>query len=136
MLVDGQPVFACLRKPEHMDGHDVVTLEGVPEDMRRVLSEAFLLEGAVQCGFCIPGIVIRASGLLRHGHTQDREEVAKALDGHFCRCTGYARIIDAIETAGEAWNDHKQLPQRGAAAAFLFRRRVRIGPESSPQSSA
>jgi xanthine dehydrogenase molybdenum-binding subunit len=110
VLVDGQPVLACLRKPEHMQGHEVVTLEGVPEDMRRVLSEAFLLEGAVQCGFCIPGIVIRAAGLLEHNRTQDRETVAKALDAHLCRCTGYARIIDAIQTAGEAWNDHKQLP--------------------------
>jgi len=112
VLVDGQPVLACLRKPEHMAGHDVVTLEGVPEEMRRVLSEAFLLEGAVQCGFCIPGIVVRASGLLRHDRTHDRQEVAKALDAHLCRCTGYARIIDAIQTAGEAWNDHKQLPSK------------------------
>jgi selenium-dependent xanthine dehydrogenase len=110
VLVDGQPVLACLRKPEHMAGRDVVTLEGVPEEMRRVLSEAFLLEGAVQCGFCIPGIVIRAAGLLEHGRTHDREAVAKSLDAHLCRCTGYARIIDAIQTAGEAWNDHKQLP--------------------------
>ena len=70
VLVDGQPVLACLRKPEHMEGRDVVTLEGVPEDMRRVLGEAFLLEGAVQCGFCIPGIVIRAAGLLQHKRTQ------------------------------------------------------------------
>jgi CO/xanthine dehydrogenase Mo-binding subunit/aerobic-type carbon monoxide dehydrogenase small subunit (CoxS/CutS family) len=116
VLVDGQPVLACLRKPEHMAGREVVTLEGVPENMRRVLGEAFLLEGAVQCGFCIPGIVIRASGLLQHNRTQDREEVAKALDGHLCRCTGYARIIDAIQTAGEAWcaqrePDQKQLPR-------------------------
>jgi CO/xanthine dehydrogenase Mo-binding subunit/aerobic-type carbon monoxide dehydrogenase small subunit (CoxS/CutS family) len=108
VLVDGQPVLACLRKPEHMAGHDVVTLEGVPEDMRRVLSEAFLLEGAVQCGFCIPGIVIRASGLLQHGHAHDREVIAKALDSHICRCTGYACIVDAIQTAGEAWCDHKE----------------------------
>ena len=93
-----------------MAGRDVVTLEGVPEDMRRVLGEAFLLEGAVQCGFCIPGIVIRASGLLQHNRTQDRQEVAKSLDAHLCRCTGYARIVDAIQTAGEAWQDHKQLP--------------------------
>ena len=112
VLVDGQPVLACLRKPEHMAGRDVVTLEGVPEDMRRVLGEAFLLEGAVQCGFCIPGIVIRAAGLLQHNRTQDRQEVAKSLDAHLCRCTGYARIIDAIQTAGEAWNDHKQLPSK------------------------
>jgi selenium-dependent xanthine dehydrogenase len=110
VLVDGQPVLACLRKPEHMDGRDVVTLEGVPEEMRRVLSEAFLLEGAVQCGFCIPGIVIRAAGLLEHNRAHDREAVAKSLDAHLCRCTGYARILDAIQTAGEAWNDHKQLP--------------------------
>jgi xanthine dehydrogenase molybdenum-binding subunit len=110
VLVDGQPVLACLRKPEHMAGRNVVTLEGVPEEMRRVLSEAFLMEGAVQCGFCIPGIVIRAAGLLEHGRTHDREAVAKSLDAHLCRCTGYARIIDAIQTAGEAWNDHKQLP--------------------------
>src|ERR1700722_11981255 len=117
VLVDGQPVLACLRKPEHMQGHDVVTLEGVPEEMRRVLSEAFLMEGAVQCGFCIPGIVIRAAGLLEHNRTQDRETVAKALDAHLCRCTGYARIIDAIQTAGEAWcaqkePDHKQPPSK------------------------
>jgi CO/xanthine dehydrogenase Mo-binding subunit/aerobic-type carbon monoxide dehydrogenase small subunit (CoxS/CutS family) len=116
VLVDGQPVLACLRKPEHMAGHDVVSLEGVPEDMRRVLGEAFLLEGAVQCGFCIPGIVIRASGLLRRGQTHDRETVAKSLDAHLCRCTGYARIIDAIQTAGEAWSrkepDHEQFASR------------------------
>jgi selenium-dependent xanthine dehydrogenase len=109
VLVDGQPVLACLRKPEHMAGREVVTLEGLPQDMRRVLSEAFLLEGAVQCGFCIPGIVIRASGLLQRHRTEDREEVAKSLDGHLCRCTGYARIIDAIQTAGEAWQDNTQL---------------------------
>jgi selenium-dependent xanthine dehydrogenase len=109
VLVDGQPVLACLRQPEHMAGHDVVTLEGVPEEMRRVLSEAFLLEGAVQCGFCIPGIVIRAAGLLQHNRAHDRQEVAKALDSHLCRCTGYARIIDAIQTAGEAWQDSGHL---------------------------
>ncbi|HUA20423.1 MAG TPA: molybdopterin cofactor-binding domain-containing protein [Bryobacteraceae bacterium] len=111
VLVDGQPVLSCLRKPEHMQGKDVTTLEGLPEDMRRVLGEAFVMEGGVQCGFCIPGIVVRASGLLRQDRTADRQTVAKALDAHLCRCTGYARILDAIQTAGEAWNDHKQLPR-------------------------
>src|SRR5580704_492038 len=110
ILVDGQPVLACLRKPEHMEGRDVVTLEGVSEEMRRVLGEAFVHEGGIQCGFCIPGILVRASSLLRNNRTGDREAVAKSLDSHLCRCTGYARIIDAIQTAGEAWNDHKQLP--------------------------
>jgi xanthine dehydrogenase molybdenum-binding subunit len=109
ILVDGQPVLACLRKPEQMEGRDVVTLEGVPEEMRRVLGDAFVVEGGVQCGFCIPGIVVRAASLLRQRRTANREEVAQALSGHLCRCTGYGRIIDAIQTAGEAWNDGKQV---------------------------
>ena len=108
VLVDGQPVLSCLRKPEQMEGRDVVTLEGIPEEMRRVLGEAFVLEGGVQCGFCIPGIVVRASSLLRQGCTDDREAVAQALSGHLCRCTGYARIIDAIQTAGDAWKNGRR----------------------------
>jgi selenium-dependent xanthine dehydrogenase len=120
VLVDGQPVLACLRNPEHMQGRDVVSLEGVSEDLRRVLGDAFLLEGGVQCGFCIPGIAIRAAGFLQRGHACDRESIAKALDGHLCRCTGYARIIDAIQTAAEAWTDHKELPRDQPRRHFYF----------------
>lgn len=109
ILVDGRPVLSCLRKPEQMEGREVVTLEGVPEEMRNVLGEAFVLEGGVQCGFCIPGIVVRASSMLRQGCTGDREAVEQGLSGHLCRCTGYARIIDAIQTAGEAWKNDKTL---------------------------
>ena len=116
ILVDGRPAMACLRKPEHMQGKDVVTLEGIPEDMRRVLSEAFVVEGGVQCGFCIPGIVVRATSLMQQGTADNREAVAKALDAHVCRCTGYARIVDAVQTAGEAWKDGKcitrEVPRR------------------------
>jgi selenium-dependent xanthine dehydrogenase len=111
VLVDGRPVLPCLRKPEQMEGHDVVTLEGIPEEMRRVLGEAFVHEGAVQCGFCIPGIVVRASEMVRKNKTADRDAVAKALSGHLCRCTGYARILDAIQTAGEAWNNGRHMPE-------------------------
>jgi CO/xanthine dehydrogenase Mo-binding subunit/aerobic-type carbon monoxide dehydrogenase small subunit (CoxS/CutS family) len=120
ILVDGRPVLACLRKPEQMEGHDVVTLEGVPEEMRRVLSEAFVVEGGVQCGFCIPGILVRGSSLLRQGCTDDRDVVAKALDGHLCRCTGYARIIDAIQTAGEAWNNGGNIKRKEPRRHFYF----------------
>ena len=102
VLIDGKPALSCLRQPEQTDGHDVVTLEGIPEDTRRVMSEAFVLEGGVQCGFCIPGIVVRASTIVERRKAADRGAVAKALDGHLCRCTGYGRIIDAIQTAGEA----------------------------------
>ncbi len=111
ILVDGQPVLSCLRKPEQMEGRDVVTLEGLPEEMRHVLGEAFALEGGVQCGFCIPGIVIRASSFLRQGCTDNREAIEQGLSGHLCRCTGYARIIDAIQTAGDSWKNGKPLPK-------------------------
>jgi selenium-dependent xanthine dehydrogenase len=118
--VDGRPVLACLRRPEQMEGREVVTLEGTSEEMRRVLGEAFVLEGAVQCGFCIPGIVMRASLLVRQGSTEDREAVARALSGHLCRCTGYARIIDAIQTAGEAWKNGGRMPSKEPRRHFYF----------------
>ena len=102
VMIDGRPALSCLRKPEQMAGHDITTVEGLPERTRRIISEAFVLEGGVQCGFCIPGIVVRAAALIEDGKSGDREAVRKALDGHICRCTGYGRIIDAIQTAGEA----------------------------------
>jgi len=102
VTIDGTPALSCLRKPEQMEGRSVVTLEGLPEDVRKRMGDAFVLEGGVQCGFCIPGIVVRAASLIDQGKACDRAAVAKALDGHLCRCTGYGRILDSIQTAGEA----------------------------------
>ncbi|MCH6554266.1 MAG: glycosyltransferase, partial [Acidobacteria bacterium] len=96
VLVDRQPVLSCLRKPEQMEGREVVTLEGIPEEQRRVLAQAFVQDGAIQCGYCIPGIVVRASAMLEKCTTRNREAVAKALSGHLCRCTGYDNIIRAV----------------------------------------
>src|SRR5438046_4980525 len=120
VLIDGHPALACLRKPEQMAGHDVVTVEGLADDTRRMLGEAFVLEGGVQCGFCIPGIVIRAASLMRQGVTDDRQAVAKALDGHLCRCTGYGRIIDAIQTAGEACRNGGRLTRSEPRRHLFF----------------
>src|SRR6202790_2570664 len=120
ILVDGRPVLSCLRKPEQIEGRNVVTLEGISEDMRNVLGEAFVLEGGVQCGFCIPGIVVRASSMLQQGSTADREVVEQGLTGHLCRCTGYARIVDAIQTAGEAWKNGGRLPCNEPRRHFYF----------------
>lgn len=120
VLIDGRPALSCLRKPEQLEGHEVTTLEGIPEEMRRVLGEAFVLEGGVQCGFCTPGIVVRASSLLQNGQASSRESIAKALDGHLCRCTGYKRIIDAIQTAADAWNDHHEMPRSEPRHHFYF----------------
>jgi xanthine dehydrogenase molybdenum-binding subunit len=120
VMIDGHPALSCLRKPEQLEGHDVVTVEGLPEDTRRVLGEAFVLDGGVQCGFCIPGIVVRAASLMRQGLTDDRRVVAKALDGHLCRCTGYGRIIDAIQTAGEACRNGGRLTRTEPRRHFFF----------------
>ena len=120
VVIDAQPALACLRKPEHMDGRDIVTLEGLDPELRRVIGEAFVLEGGVQCGFCIPGIVMRAAGLIKQGKTGDRAAVEKALDGHLCRCTGYARIVDAIQTAGEVFNNGRKFDGRAPRRESYF----------------
>ncbi len=103
VLVDGRPALACLKRPHEMAGHEVVTLEGIPKAQRDVLARAFVQEGAVQCGYCTPGIMVRAFSLLERDKAADRDAVAKALSGHLCRCTGYQRIFDAIRTAAEVW---------------------------------
>ena len=120
VLVDDVPVMSCLRKPEHIEGREVVTLEGLPGEMRRILLDAFVHEGGVQCGFCIPGILVRASSLVERGSTGDRDAVARALSGHVCRCTGWTRILDGIQTAGEAWTNGKTLPRAEPRRHFYF----------------
>jgi xanthine dehydrogenase molybdenum-binding subunit len=103
VLLDGRPTLSCQLRPQQVAGREIVTLEGLSEGMRQLLADAFVREGAVQCGFCTPGIAVRASHLIAKGLTQKRVRVARGLAGHLCRCTGYHRIVDAIQTAGEAW---------------------------------
>jgi xanthine dehydrogenase molybdenum-binding subunit len=122
VMIDGRPALSCLRKPEQMDGHEIVTLEGLPEETRRIIGEAFVLEGGVQCGFCIPGIVVRAASLIEHGKSDDPAAIRKALDGHLCRCTGYTRIVDAIQTAGEAVKNGGRLPAQPRRHDFFGER--------------
>jgi xanthine dehydrogenase molybdenum-binding subunit len=98
-------------RPEQVADRKVVTLEGLPERQRQLLADAFVREGAVQCGFCTPGIVMRAAHLLNRDLTGDRERVTKALSGHLCRCTGYNRIVNAIQNAGEEWQSGTSDPQ-------------------------
>src|SRR6266566_4064211 len=119
VVIDGHPALSCLRKPEQMAGHDITTLEGLPGETRRIISEAFVLEGGVQCGFCIPGIVVRAASLIQQGKSGDRDAIAKALDGHIGRCIGYGRIVDAIETAGEAMKNGGKLPSEPRRHSFF-----------------
>jgi xanthine dehydrogenase molybdenum-binding subunit len=122
ILLDGRPALACLLRPEQAAGRELVTLEGLPEAQRRVLSDAFVHGGAIQCGFCTPGIVTRAAHLLDKDLTENRDRVMRALGGHLCRCTGYGRIVDAIQAAGRAWQSNRidadeDDAEGGAAAA-------------------
>jgi selenium-dependent xanthine dehydrogenase len=104
VLVDGRPALACLKRPHEVAGREVTTLEGIPEAQRQLLARAFVQEGAIQCGFCTPGILVRAKALLDRGKGHDRTAIMKALDAHLCRCTGYLRLSDAIETAADGWS--------------------------------
>ena len=100
VLLDGSLVCACLVLAAQADGHNVVTVEGVAEngELHRV-QEAFAETGAVQCGFCTPGLVVATVDLLERAPDQSDDEIREALSGNLCRCTGYAKIFDAVRLA-------------------------------------
>jgi carbon-monoxide dehydrogenase small subunit len=102
VLLDGVLVCACLVLAAQADGHDVVTVEGLGEDgeLHRV-QEAFVEAGAVQCGFCTPGLVVAVADLLAHNAQPSDDEIREALSGNLCRCTGYAKIFDAVRLAAQ-----------------------------------
>jgi selenium-dependent xanthine dehydrogenase len=99
--IDGKPALSCITPMKKVDGAQVVTIEGFPEDLRRNLGRAFVEKGAVQCGFCTPGFLSRAKILLETNPDPTRKEIMHALRFNLCRCTGYVKIIEAIEFAAE-----------------------------------
>jgi carbon-monoxide dehydrogenase small subunit len=100
VLLDGDLVCSCLVLAAQADGHDVVTVEGFARDGRlHPVQEAFARAGAVQCGFCTPGLVVAAADLLAHNPAPTDDEIREALSGNICRCTGYAKIVDAVREA-------------------------------------
>ena len=102
VLLDGTLVCACLVLAAQADGHDVVTVEGLATDEGlHPVQEAFVEAGAVQCGFCTPGLVVAAAELLRQNLAPSDDEIREALSGNLCRCTGYAKIFDAVRLAAE-----------------------------------
>jgi len=100
VLLDDKLVCACLVLAAQADGHDVVTVEGLAEDGRlHRVQEAFVEAGAVQCGFCTPGLVVAAADLLERTPDPDDDEIREALSGNLCRCTGYGKIFEAVRIA-------------------------------------
>jgi aerobic carbon-monoxide dehydrogenase small subunit len=100
VLLDGKLVCACLVLAAQAGGHDVVTVEGLSENGElHPVQEAFAETGAVQCGFCTPGFVVATADLLARNPSPSDDEIREALSGNLCRCTGYAKIFDAVRLA-------------------------------------
>ncbi len=105
ILVDGRPVKACVQKVSRFEGKSIVTVEGLTKREKEVYTYAFGEAGAVQCGFCIPGMVMCAKSLLDQTLVPTREEIAFAIKNNICRCTGYKKIIDAIQLAARLFQE-------------------------------
>jgi aerobic-type carbon monoxide dehydrogenase small subunit (CoxS/CutS family) len=102
VLVDGQPVLSCLMLGIEAESAEIVTVEGMTQNGRRhPLQKAFADLGAAQCGYCIPGILLTAKALLDTKPHPTRDEIRQALSGNLCRCTGYTKILQAVELAAK-----------------------------------
>ena len=100
VIMDGRTVNSCITMAVQAEGAQILTIEGLSEDaMAQVIQTCFVEEGAVQCGFCTPGMILSAYALLQKNPNPDREEIKEGLSGNLCRCTGYGAIIHAVERA-------------------------------------
>ena len=102
VIVDGRAVVSCAQKAARVEGKQVVTHEGLTDETRRLWADSFVVAGASQCGFCSPGIVLKGEALLAKNPSPSRDEVEHALLGNLCRCTGYIKIVDAVQLVGAA----------------------------------
>jgi len=108
--INGKAILSCITLAKALEGDAITTIEGLADGEKlHPLQQAFLDKGAVQCGFCIPGMIMSAKALLEKNNHPTREDIDYALDGNLCRCAGYLKIIEAIEQAAEQ--------MRGAAPA-------------------
>jgi aerobic carbon-monoxide dehydrogenase small subunit len=102
VIMDGLPVNSCLVLAVQADGRDIVTIEGLEtEEGLDALQESFVQKGAVQCGFCSPGMILSAKNLLDRNPDPDEPEIRRAIAGNLCRCTGYQKIVAAVKDAAE-----------------------------------
>ncbi len=105
VLIDGKPRLSCTIPASAAVGKEITTLEGLPEETRRRIADCFVTSGGVQCGFCIPGFALRGHALLERNPDPTRDEIAADMRAHLCRCTGYTKIIDAVESLARARRD-------------------------------
>ena len=106
VLIDGRPSFSCLTLAVTAKGKSILTIEGVAEGNElHPIQQAFVDQGAVQCGFCTPGMILATKALLDEKPEPNRDEIKTALAGNLCRCTGYVKIVDAVEAAAAAMRE-------------------------------
>jgi carbon-monoxide dehydrogenase small subunit len=102
VILNGKPVNSCLVLAVQANGAEILTIEGLkPPQGLHPLQQAFVEKGAIQCGFCTPGMILSASSLLKKSPKPSEEEIRTALSGNLCRCTGYQKIVEAIQSVGE-----------------------------------
>ena len=102
VILDGTPVNSCLILAMQADGRTITTIEGVEgKDSLHPLQQAFMEKGAVQCGFCTPGMILSAKSLLDENPSPSEEEIREGISGNLCRCTGYLQIIDAVKSVSK-----------------------------------
>jgi len=102
VLLDGRPVYSCMVFAARAEGKKVTTIEGLAKDGKlHPVQEAFIKHGAIQCGYCTPGMILSAKALLDRNLDSSEEEVKEAIAGNLCRCTGYVKIVKAILAAAE-----------------------------------
>ena len=102
VLIDGLPMNACLLLAVNATGRDITSVEGLGEGSKlSVMQQAFVDAGAIQCGFCMSGMIVTATALLADNPTPTRGEIRSALSGNLCRCSGYIRVVDAVQLAAE-----------------------------------
>jgi carbon-monoxide dehydrogenase small subunit len=108
VLLDGEPVNSCLTLALQVQGKEITTVRGLGTmEKLHPIQEAFVKYGAIQCGFCTPGMIISAKALLDKNPNPTREEIREAISGNLCRCTGYQKIVDAIEAAAKMMREAK-----------------------------
>jgi len=109
VLMDGEPVLSCLTLAVAADNKNITTIEGIGIDGNpHPLQQAFVETGAVQCGFCIPGMILSAKALLDKNPNPNEDEIKRAIAGNLCRCTGYVKIIEAIKLAAQRMRSGKK----------------------------
>lgn len=106
MIVNGRPMTTCLILAIEAEGYEITTVEGLStEDELDIIQEEFITHGALQCGYCTPGMIMSAKGLLMENADPTEEEVVKALSGNLCRCTGYKKIVEATLAAAKRYQE-------------------------------